>query len=104
MKEFFLEEKRHLKLLPKDKCYKDYDLCTLSSSDSELQHSYGAGLIYYDPDKEEHYLIGILGSSILVPVTEEILGHHISINGKIIDWIEAHTSEDTVIVLLLQFN
>lgn len=100
----YLEEKKNLTLFPKDQCYKGFDLCTATSALHDLSRSFGSGLVYSDPIEKENYLIGIFSSFSYLPNTKEYLENYVSINGNLVDWVEAHTSNDTVIVFLLQLK
>lgn len=100
----YFEEKKNLTLLPKDQCYNGFDLCTATSALHDVTRSFGSGLVYYDPIEKENYLLGIFSSFSYLTNTKEYLENYVSTNGNLVDWVEAHTSDDTVIVLLLQLK
>ncbi|CAO1423413.1 unnamed protein product [Diamesa hyperborea] len=92
------EEKTNVEIFAKHWCDIGFVICTATPDKFDLWHSYGAGLINYDPETEEHFLVGIFASFHNLTKTKENVGNFVSIDNNIIDWIEAHTPDDTLTV------
>lgn len=103
IKEVFFEEHRNLELLPKDRCYIDDNMCSTTIANRTVEDSYGAGLIYYDPELNDNFMIGILKSRFLEKATNTYIVNYFRMR-DFADWILAHTADDTVRISFPSFE
>lgn len=81
---------QYIKLKWADECQKEYNMCTQTYERNErVKSALGVGLIYQDSESNTKLMIGILAEF------DGFVQRYKRIS-EITDWIEAHTSDDTV--------
>lgn len=72
-------------------------MCSTTHADHSIHNSVGAGLIYYDDDLNDNFMIGIYRSHMYDNKTNTFIVNYFRIR-DFAEWIQAHIADDAVSV------